>query len=85
MPPAKRAALQGARFESGTFRQLPTSRIGVERSMADDFKIYGFEYLYDGRKYTFVVHAHSPEEAAAQAAARRYFQFVGELREEVTA
>jgi hypothetical protein len=49
--------------------------------MRDSFRVYGFDYAFDGRRYTFAVEAVSAETATAQALAMREFEFVGELKE----
>ena len=48
--------------------------------MRDPFKVYGFDYVFNGRRYTFTVDAHSDTSAKEQAAAMREFTFVGELK-----
>ena len=48
--------------------------------MFDPFKVYGFDYVFNGRRFTFTVDAQSDAEAKAMAAAMRNSAFVGELK-----
>jgi hypothetical protein len=47
--------------------------------MRDSYKVYGFAYAFDGRRYTFTVLSHSADDAKRQAAAMADHMFVGEL------